>query len=254
MAPRGFKLAGRGRRQIKGSIGGGGGVRVRSKGRSGGGGGGGKTGGTPTPPGGTPPGGNTTPTVPDFTKNPLTPWDSNTPIGQLFNQGLYKLPSLDPVTNLLDPRLQGVSGDSMSERQDTYNRIAAAQRPATSPSDPRILKTGVGGDSMRERMGSYNRISSGQSKLQRPAQLARMGGTQRGSAVARAGSASLRAGAAKARAAAPARTSSAGSAPRAAAPRAAAPSGAAKPAAKASVASKAPAPVKRKSTTAMRAK
>jgi len=252
MAPKGFKLAGRGRRQIKGSIGGGGGVRVRSKGRSVGDGGG-KTGGTPTPPGGTPPGGNTPPTVPDFTKNPLTPWDSNTPIGQLFNQGLYKLPSLDPVTNLLDPRLQGVSGDSMLERRDTYNRIAAAQRPATSPSDPRILKTGVGGDSMRERMGSYNRISSGRSKLQRPAQLARMGGTQRGSAVARAGSASLRAGAAQARAAAPARTSSAGSAPRAAAPRAASPSGSSQPSSRASVASKAPAPVKRKSTTARKA-
>lgn len=252
MAPKGFKLAGRGRRQIKGSIGGGGGVRVRSKGRPGVGGTGTPPGGTP--PGGTPPGGTTPPTVPDFRKNPLTPWDSNTPIGQLFNQGLYKLPSLDPVTNLMDPRLQGVSGDNMLERRDTYNRIAAAQRPATSPSDPRILKTGVGGDRMRERMDSYNRISSGRSTFQRPAQLARMGGTQRGSAVARAGSASLRAGAAQARAAAPARTSSAGSAPRAAAPRAAAPRGSAQPSSKASVASKAPAPAKRKPTTAMRAK
>ena len=252
MAPKGFKLAGRGRRQIKGSIGGGGGVRVRSKGRDGGDGGGKKTppGGTTTPP----PGGTTTPTVPDFTKNPLTPWDSNTPIGQLFNQGLYNLPSLDPVTNLIDPRLKGVSGDSMLERRDTYNRIVAAKRPATSPMDPRIKATGVVGDSGRERVSTYNRIASGRSTLQRPAQLARMSGTQRGSAVARAGSASLRAGAAQTRAAAPARTSSAGSAPRSAAPRSAAPRGAAQPSSKASVASKAPTPVKKRSTTAMRVK
>lgn len=247
MAPRGFRLAGRGRRQIKGSIGGGGGVRVRSKGRSGGGGGGG--GGTTTPPGET-----TTPTIPDFTKNPLTPWDSNTPIGQLFNQGLVKLPSLNPVTTGLDPRVNMVAGDSIKERMETVNRIARAKRTATSPMDPRIKATGVTGDSGRERVATYNRIASGLSTLQRPAQIARMSGTQRGSAVSRAGSASLRAGAAKARAAAPARTSSAGSAPRAAAPRSAAPTRAAKPSSKASVAAKAPTPVKKRSATAMRAK
>ena len=250
MAPKGFKLAGRGRRQIKGSIGGGGGVRVRSKGRSGGDGGGGDGGGgKKTPPGGTP-----TPTVPDFTKNPLTPWDSNTPIGQLFNQGLVKFPTQNKAVTGLDPRVKMVAGDSTMERLETVNRILAAQRPATSPMDPRIKATGVVGDSGRERVSTYNRIASGRSTLQRPAQLARMSGTQRGSTVARAGSASLRAGAAQTRAAAPARTSSAGSAPRAAAPRSAAPRGAAQPSSKASVASKAPTPVKKRSTTAMRAK
>lgn len=224
MAPRGFKLGGRGRRQIKGSIGGGGGVRVRSKGRTtsappSGGNGGGGGGGTPT---------TTTPTVPDFTKNPIAPWGNNTKIGQLFNQGLVKLPSLKPVTNAMDPRLQGVAGDSLRERMQTYNRIAAAKRPATSPMDPRIKATGVAGDSGRERVSTYNRIASGRSPLQRPAQLARMSGTQRGSAVARAGSASLRAGAAAARTARPA-ASGEGSAPRSAAPAAARPAAKAQP-------------------------
>ena len=251
MAPRGFKQAGRGKRQIKGSIGGGGGKGNLSR----------KApvgttppnGGTPTPPSGT------TPTVPDFTKNPLTPWDSNTPIGQLFNQGLVKFPTQNKAVTGLDPRVKMVAGDSTRERLETVNRILAAQRPATSPMDPRIKATGVVGDSGRERVSTYNRIASGRSTLQRPAQLARMSGTQRGSAVARAGSASLRAGAAQTRAAAPARTSSAGSAPRAAAPRGAAqPSSkasvASKASSKASVAAKAPTPVKKRSTTAMRVK
>ena len=176
------------KRVIKGSIGGGAKLGNLSR----------KTGGTTTTPTTTTPT-TSTPVVPDFTTSPLIPWDNNTPIGQLFNQGLVKLPSLKPVTNLMDPRLQGVAGDSKSERRDTYNRIAAAKRPVTNPSDPRILKTGVAGDSMRERMDSYNRIASGRSPLQRPLQLSRMTGTQRGSAVARAGSAALRSRAAASR-------------------------------------------------------
>lgn len=177
------------KRQIKGSIGGGsksGNLSRKAPADLTGGGGGG--------------GGGSTPVVPDFTSTPLIPWDNNTKIGQLFNQGLVNLPSLNPVTNLMDPRLQGVAGDSMRERRDTYNRIAAAKRPATNPMDPRIKAAGVAGDSSRERMGTYNRIVSGRSPLQRPLQLSRMTGTQRGSAVARAGSANLRAGAAASRA------------------------------------------------------
>jgi len=246
MAPRGFRQAGRGRRQIKGSIGGGGGKGNLSR----------KVPvGTPPPTGGTttPPSGTTT-TVPDFTKNPLTPWDSNTPIGQLFNQGLYKFPTQNKAVTGLDPRVKMVAGDSTRERIQSVNRILAAQRVATSPMDPRIKATGVVGDSGRERVATYNRIASGRSVFQRQNQIARMAGTQRGSAVAKAGSAALRSGAAQTRAAAPARTSSAGSAPRAAAPRSAAPRGAAKPSSKASVAAKAPTPVKKRSTTAMRAK
>lgn len=237
MAPRGFRLGGRGRRQIKGSIGGGGGVRVRSKGRTpstttGGGGGGGG-------------GGGSTPVVPDFTTSPLIPWDNNTKIGQLFNQGLVKLPSLNKAVTGLDPRVKMVAGDSTRERIETVNRIAAAKRPATSPMDPRIKATGVGGDSGRERVSTYNRIASGRSPLQRRLQIARMGGTQRGSAVARANSASLRAGAAASRTSRPA-ASSAGSAPRAAAP------AAARPAAKAqqrASAKPAPAPVKKRTAS-----
>jgi len=250
MAPRGFRLAGRGKRQIKGSIGGGGkkgnlsrkapdGATVVSN----------PKGTTPTP---TP---TPTPVVPDFTTNPLIPWDNNTPIGQLFNQGMVKLPSLNPVTNGLDPRLQMVAGDSTRERMETYNRIARAKRPATNPSDPRILKTGVTGDSMRERMDSYNRIASGRSPLQRPLQLSRMTGTQRGSAVARAGSAALRGRAAASRstaraAAAPARAtaglSRASAAPAAARATAPAP---ARPVRPTSVRRTAPTPPARKATT-----
>jgi len=248
MAPRGFKLAGRGKRQIKGSIGGGGkkgnlsrkapdGATVVSN----------PTGTTPTP---TP-----TPEVPDFTTNPLIPWDGNTPTGQLFNQGMVKLPSLNPVTNGLDPRLQMVAGDSTRERMETYNRIASAKRPATNPSDPRILKTGVTGDSMRERMDSYNRIASGRSPLQRSLQLARMTGTQRGSAVARAGSAALRGRAAASRstarpaAAAPSRATAAPARAAAGQSRAGAAPAPARPVKSTSVRRTAPTPPAKKATT-----
>lgn len=177
------------KRQIKGSIGGGGKSgdlsRKAAADLTGGGGGG---------------GGGSTPVVPDFTTSPLIPWDNNTKIGQLFNQGLVNLPSLNPVRTGLDPRVNMVAGDSIRERMETVNRIAAAKRPATSPMDPRIKATGVAGDSGRERVSTYNRIASGRSPLQRPLQLSRMTGTQRGSATARAGSANLRAGAAATRA------------------------------------------------------
>lgn len=243
MAPKGFKLGGRGRRQIKGSIGGGGGVRVRSKGRT-------PTTTTPTTTTPTTPTTptTTTPTVPDFTKNPIAPWDNNTKIGQLFNQGLVKLPSLNKAVTGLDPRVKMVAGDSIRERIETVNRIAAAKRPATSPMDPRIKATGVAGDSGRERVSTYNRIASGRSPLQRPAQLSRMGGTQRGSAVARASSASLRAGAAAARTARPA-ASSQGSAPRSAAPAAARPAAKAQPKAPSKPA---PAPAKKRTASTSR--
>lgn len=146
------------RRQIKGSIGGGGPKGNLSRKMptpapaTGGGGGGG--GGTPKP---------------DFRTNPLIPWDNSK--GQLFNQGLVKLPSLNPVTGLGDPRLVGVAGDSLRERRDTYNRIAAAKRPSTALNDPRLTK--VAGDSLRERQQTYNRIVSGNSPLQAGIQAVR---------------------------------------------------------------------------------
>lgn len=217
------------RRQIKGSIGGGGRTGNLSR----------KASADLTPTGGGGGGGGSTPVVPDFTTSPLIPWDNNTKIGQLFNQGLVNLPSLNPVRTGLDPRVNMVAGDSIRERMETVNRIAAAKRPATSPMDPRIKATGVAGDSGRERVSTYNRIASGRSPLQRPLQLSRMTGTQRGSATARAGSANLRAGAAASRATATRAT-------------AAAKPGVAKAAPKAAVKKKATVVPKGK-TTAMRA-
>ena len=195
MAPSRFSASRRGKRTIKGSAGGGG----KAGNLSGKAPGAGDIGPPKNPTG---PNGPTGPVKPDFTKNPLTPWDSNTPIGQLFNQGLVKFPTQNKAVTGLDPRVKMVAGDSTRERVETVNRILAAQRPATSPMDPRIKATGVVGDSGRERVSTYNRIASGRSVFQRQNQIARMGGTQRGSAIAKAASAGLRAGAAASRAAA----------------------------------------------------
>jgi len=203
MAPSRFSALRRGKRTIKGSAGGGGvkgDLSAKAKVP--------KNITGPNPPGGPGgPGGTGGPPKPDFRKDPNS---------QLFNQGLYNLPSLNPVTTLIDPRLQGVSGDSLAERRDTYNRIAAAQRPATGLGDKRITR--VSGDSSKERIGQYNRVASGSTPAQRAITVSRMGGTQRGSATAKAGSASLRAGAAASRAAAaPAAKAAPKAAPKAAA-------------------------------------
>ena len=198
MAPGRFSGLSRSKRTIKGSAGGGG----KAGNISGKAPGAGNIVGPTSPTSPTSPTIPTGPVKPDFTKNPLAPWDSNTPIGQLFNQGLVKFPTQNKAVTGLDPRVKMVAGDSTRERVETVNRILAAQRPATSPMDPRIKATGVVGDSGRERVSTYNRIASGRSVFQRQNQIARMGGTQRGSAIAKAASAGLRAGAAASRAAA----------------------------------------------------
>ena len=198
-----FSGTGRTKRIIKGSAGGGGRAGNLSgkapAGNIGGGGG----------------GGTKTPTKPDFTTTPLIPWTPEK--GQLFNQGLVKLPSLKPVTGLGDPRLQAVAGDSLAERRDTYNRIAAAKRPSKNLSDPRLTK--VAGDSLRERQGTYNRIVSGNSPLQAGIQAARRKASFAGASLSGASGAGY---------AAAAKASTAAKAPAAKA----APKAAAKPAAK----------------------
>ena len=204
-----FSGTGRTKRIIKGSAGGGGRAGNLSgkapAGNIGGGGGGGG-------------GGTTTPIKPDFTTTPLIPWTPEK--GQLFNQGLVKLPSLKPVTGLGDPRLQGVAGDSLAERRDTYNRIAAAKRPSKNLSDPRLTK--VAGDSLRERQGTYNRIVSGNSPLQAGIQAARRKTSFAGASLSGA-SGSGYAAAAKASTTAKASAPAAKAAPKAAAKPAAKP-------------------------------
>lgn len=200
-----FSGTGRAKRIIKGSAGGGG----RAGNFSGNAPAGNISGGG---------GGSTTTKKPDFRTNPLIPWTPEK--GQLFNQGLVKLPSLKPVTGLGDPRLQGVAGDSLAERRDTYNRIAAAKRPSKNLSDPRLTK--VAGDSLRERQGTYNRIVSGNSPLQAGIQAARRKTSFAGASLSGA-SGSGYAAAAKASTTAKASAPAAKAAPKAAAKPAAKP-------------------------------
>jgi len=245
MAPKGFKLAGRGRRQIKGSIGGGGGVRVRSKGRPGGDGGG-KTGGTP--PGGTPPGG----TPPGYVKDPNDPTLFRNAQGAFTTEGFVNVPG---------GRVFVLPGDTMSEAigQGRGGLIPMAKTERSRSAGGAYTQGGYvrtgesgrlsvakvrAGDTRSEVIGSARAAASG-ARSRAKTQSASVNTFRAGERTG--------VGAAPKAAANTARTSSAGSAPRAAAPRASAPRGSAQPAARASVSSKAPAPVKKKSTTARKA-
>ncbi len=252
MAPRGFKLAGRGRRQIKGSIGGGGGVRVRSKGRSGGGGGG-KTGGTPTTPGGTPPGG----TPPGYVKDPKNPTLFRDRGGAFTTEGYVNVPG---------GRVLVLPGDTMSEAIGQGKgligmaRTERARGVGGAYTEGGYVRTGQKGSLSvtRVRAGDTRSEVIGASRAAARSAVSSASRARSQATARMAQSASERVGvgvrpSSPARSSAPrgaTRPSSAGSAPRAAAPRAAAPRGSAQPASRASVASKAPAPVKKKSTTA----
>jgi hypothetical protein len=251
MAPKGFKLAGRGRRQIKGSIGGGGGVRVRSKGRSGGGGTGTAPGGTP--PGGTPPGG----TPPGYVKDPNDPTLFRDRGGAFTTEGYVNVPG---------GRVFVLPGDTMSEAIGQGKGLIGMAKTEMSRSaggsytQGGYVRTGQNGSR------SVTRVRAGDTRSEvigaaRAASRSAVSSASRArsQATARmAQSASERVGVGV-RASSPARStaprgatrpSSAGSAPRAAAPRSTAPRGAAQPSSKASVAAKAPTPVKKRSTTA----
>ena len=252
MAPKGFKLAGRGRRQIKGSIGGGGGVRVRSKGRSGGGGGGGgTTGGTPTPPGGTPPG---------YVKDPNDPTLFRDGSGTFTTRGYVNVPG---------GRVLVLPGDTMSEAIGQGKGLIGMDETEMSRSaggsytQGGYVRTGQKGSRSvtRVRAGDTRSEVIGASRAAARSAVSSASRARSQATARMAQSASERVGvgvrpSSPARSSAPrgaTRPSSAGSAPRAAAPRAAAPRGYAQPSSRASVASKAPAPVKRKSTTARKA-
>jgi hypothetical protein len=246
MAPKGFKLAGRGRRQIKGSIGGGGGVRVRSKGRSGGGGGG----GTPTPPGG----GTETP----YVKDPKDPTLFRDGSGTFTTRGYVNVPG---------GRVLVLPGDTMSEAIGRGKGLIGMDETEMSRSAGGSYTQGGYVRTGQKGSRSVTRVFAGDTRSEvigaaRAASRSAVSSASRArsQATARmAQSASERVGVgvrppSRARSSAPrgaTRPSSAGSAPRAAAPRAAAPRRSAQPSSRAS---KAPTPVKRRSTTAMRAK
>jgi hypothetical protein len=255
MAPKGFKLAGRGRRQIKGSIGGGGGVRVRSKGRSGGGGGGGTTGGTPTPPGG----GTPTP----YVKDPKDPTLFRDKGGAFTTEGYVNVPGgrvfVRPGDTMSEAIGQGkgLIGMAKTERARGVGGAYTEGGYVKTNESGRFSVASVRAGDTRSEVINMARARAGRS-LGTGTGRQRAASQQRSLVSFRAGERASSAPSARSTPSSPSRTStrtsSAGSAPRAAAPRAAAPRGSAQPAAKASVASKAPAPVKRKSTTAMRAK
>ena len=230
MAPRGFKLAGRGKRQIKGSIGGGGkkgnlsrkapaGATVVSS----------PTGTTPTP---TP-----TPVV-----NPLFPFGPGP--STTWGAGKTKIVGLPKeVTNALDPRLQGVSGDSLRERMDTYNR----QRLAPIAGQLADLKRQQTANRAKATQSSMNAFRAGERSSAAPSTSVRRTAptpVSRSSATTARAATSSRAAAAPARAASGA--SRAAAAPAAA--RAAAPAPA-RPVTSTSVRRTAPTPPAKKATT-----
>ena len=248
MAPKGFKLAGRGRRQIKGSIGGGGGVRVRSKGRSGDGGG-----GTGTTPGGTTPGG----TPRGYVKDPNDPTLFRDVGGAFTTKGYVNVPGGQVLV---------LPGDTMSEAIGRGKGLIGMDETEMSRSaggsytQGGYVRTGQKGSLSVARVRAGDTRSEVIGAARAAARSAVSSASRaRSQATARmAQSASERVGvgvrpSSPARSSAPrgaTRPSSAGSAPRAAAPR-----GAKKPSAKskASVAPKAPTPVKKRSNTARKA-
>ena len=250
MAPRGFKQAGRGKRQIKGSIGGGGGKGNLSRTAPVGG-----TTTTPTP----------TPTPPDkdpgYVKDPTDPTLFRDAGGAFTTKGWVNVPG---------GRVFVRPGDTMSEaigQGKGLIRMAETERARgvgggytqggyvkTNESGRFSVASVRAGDTRSEAI-NFARAAAGRS-LGRGTGKQRAAAQQRSLVSFRAGERATSAPATRSTTSSPSRTStrasSSGSAPRAAAPRSAAPRAAAQPSARTSVAAKAPTPVKKRSTTAMR--